>query len=158
MPEGAASRQLAEIAARLKATGDRGLRLQMMRGLKAGTKPLIDQARERARETLPHSGGLNDREADQPILASVRTGARTAGVRVVARKLGGYQADRYGYVRHPVFGKVRADGRRVWAKEPVQTPDAVGWFTNTFASGAGEVTPQLLKVLEETAAAIQGGL
>jgi hypothetical protein len=153
---GNGSAELAALAARLKAAGARDLRLQLLRGLKEGAKPLVDQARERARETFPKSGGLAEREADQKILVSVRTGARTAGVRVIARKLSGYQADKYGYVRHPVFNRRAKDGKRVWAKDNQLIPAAEGWFTDVGAKGAPTVTPELLKVLEEVSIAING--
>lgn len=154
MPEAHASRQLAEVAARLKAAGERDLRLQLMRGLRAGAAPLIPGVKNAARMTLPKRGGLNKWVADQPVKVSVRTGARTAGVRLYMTKTDAKETNA-GYVRHPVFGRVRKDGKRVWAKDDQKIPNAEGWWSHTLASTSPIVTPELLRVLEETAAFIQ---
>jgi hypothetical protein len=150
-----ASAQLAGIAARLKVTGDRGLRLAMLRGLKAGAAPLIPLVHEAARKQLPKSGGLNERVAGQKVTASVRTGARTAGVRLTTRDLDTKETDE-GYVRHPVFNRRDKNGRRVWAKKNQKIPAAEGWWSKTLAESAPVVAPALVVVMDEVAAAING--
>lgn len=147
---GNGSAELAALAARLKATGDKGLRLQLLRGLKAGAAPLIPAVREAATEQLPKQGGLNEYVAKQKITVSVRTGARTAGVRLVTTTPATEQTNS-GFVRHPTFGR---RGKGDWKVTETQA----GWWSDTLAASAPVVTPQLLKVLEETAVAIQGGL
>jgi hypothetical protein len=150
MPAAAASVQLAEIAAKLKAAGARDLRLQLLRGLRAGAKPLVKEVHDAALAQLPKQGGLNRQVASQKVSVSVRTGARTAGVRLTTTAPDTQQTDS-GFVRHPTFGR-RSKGS--WKTQ--QIPAAVGWWSKTLAGGAGEVTPELVKVMEEVAVSING--
>jgi hypothetical protein len=149
---GNGSRELAALAARLKAAGARDLRLQLLRGLKEGAKPLIPAVQAAARDQLPKSGGLNEQVASQKVSVSVRTGARTAGVRLTTTAPDTAQTDA-GFVRHPVFGR---RGKGQWRTQ--QIPAAVGWWSKTLANSAGEVTPELVKVMEEVAVKITGRL
>jgi hypothetical protein len=145
-----ASAELAGIAARLKATGNRGLRLELLRGLKAGAKPLIPDVRAAALEKLPRAGGLNEQVAGQKISVSVRTGARTASVRLTTTAPDTAQTDQ-GFVRHPTWGR---RGKGDWRQQPI--PHAAGWWSDTLARDAPKVTAALMRVLNETAAAING--
>ena len=147
---GAGSEQLAALAARLKVTGEKGLRTQLLRGLKSGAEPLVKKVAEAARSQLPHGGGLNEQVAGQKVKVQVRTGARTAGVRMTTTAPDTSQTDA-GFVRHPVYGN-----RKKWVTQ--QIPAAKGWWSQTLADGGSDVTPELLKVMEETTAAIQAGL
>jgi hypothetical protein len=79
------SAELAAVAARLKLAGDAALRLQLLRGLRNGAKPLIPRVQDAARAQLPRAGGLNEQVASQRVSVQIRTGARTAGVRLVTR-------------------------------------------------------------------------
>jgi len=147
---GAGSEQLAALAVRLKATGDKGLRVQMLRGLKKGADPLVFKIQEAATDMLPKGGGLNLQVAAQKVKVQVRTGARTAGVRMTTTAPDTKQTDS-GFVRHPVFGN-----RKKWITQ--QIPAAKGWWSKTLADGGEDVTTELLKVMEETSTAIQAGL
>jgi len=147
---GSGSAQLAALAARLKVTGEKGLRTQLLRGLKSGADPLVKAVAEAARSQLPRGGGLNEQVAGQKVKVQVRTGARTAGVRLTTTAPDTAWTDS-GFVRHPVFGN-----RKKWVTE--QIPAAKGWWSQTLADGGSNVTPELLKVMEETATAIQAGL
>jgi hypothetical protein len=98
------SRDLAILAVRLRAAGDRGLRLQALRGLRASTAPFVAAARSNARERLPKGGGLNDYTADQKMTSAVRLGVRSPSVRVKsADEL--RNATNAGWIRHKTFGK-----------------------------------------------------
>lgn len=143
---GNGSAQLAEIAAQCRALGAGGIRLALLRGLKAGAKPLIPAVQEAARAQLPKSGGLNEQVAGQKVTVQVRTGARTAAVRLVTTAPDTKQTDE-GYVRHPVFNKLNADGKRIFRRQEI--PDATGWWSQTMADHTPEVTAELYKVLEE---------
>ena len=147
---GSGSAQLAALAARLKVTGEKGLRTQLLRGLKSGAEPLVKKVADAAREQLPHGGGLNEQVAGQKVKVQVRTGARTAGVRMTTTAPDTEMTDK-GFVRHPVYGN-----RKKWVTQ--QIPAAKGWWSQTLADGGSDVTPELLKVMEETATAIQAGL
>jgi hypothetical protein len=145
-----ASQRLHAIAGRLRVEGQRGLRLEMNRTLRAGAAPLVTAVRGAARTQLPHSGGLAELEASQPIRVSVLTGARNAGVRISTRTRGSSQTDK-GYVRHPVFGEWRPD------MPAQQIPQAAGWWTATLTRGSPAVTPLLLAEMNRVGARIQSG-
>ena len=147
---GAGSEQLAALAARLKVAGEKGLRTELLRGLKKGAEPLVQKVTEAARDQLPKGGGLNEQVAGQKVKVQVRTGARTAGVRMTTTAPDTAMTDS-GFVRHPVYGN-----RKKWVTQ--QIPAAKGWWSQTLADGGSDVTPELLKVMEETATAIQAGL
>ena len=149
MPNAEASAQLRLVAVKLKAAGAGGLRLQLMRGLKAGAAPLIPAVQSAARSQLPKGGGLNEQVADQKVTVSVRTGAATAGVRLTTTAPDTSQTDS-GYVRHPTFGH-----RDRWVTQ--QIPDAVGWWSATLAAQGGAVSVELVKVIAEMTDLINAG-
>jgi hypothetical protein len=80
--------QLRDLARDLKAAGEtgRGLRRDLLAAMRAAEKPLIDAARESARDTLPKSGGLNEWTANSYIKAQNRLTGKGVGVRIVAKK------------------------------------------------------------------------
>jgi len=146
---GSGSAQLAALAVSLKATGDKTLRRELLRGLKSGADPLVKKVAEAARSQLPHGGGLNEQVAGQKVKVQVRTGARTAGVRMTTTAPDTSQTDS-GFVRHPVFGD-----RKKWVVQ--QIPAAKGWWSQTLADGASDVQPELTAAMERVALEIQAG-
>jgi hypothetical protein len=150
---GSGSAQLAALSARLKVTGDRTLRLELLRGLKSGSTPLVKKVADAARSQLPHGGGLNEQVAGQKVKVQVRTGARTAGVRMTTTAPDTSMTDK-GFVRHPTFG--RRTGKGSWVTQ--QIPAAKGWWSQTLADSAPDVQPELLAAMERVALVIQGGL
>jgi hypothetical protein len=119
----------------LKAAGHTGFRKELTAGLRLGAKPLIPLNREAARKTLPKRGGLNERVAKTPQRIQIRTGAVTAGVRIVVpNKKSGAKTTDEGFVRHPVFGN-----RKTWK----QTKTQPGWFSDTNERNAPLVIPSL---------------
>ena len=141
--------ELRALAVRLREAGDTRLLAEMVGALKAGAKPLISDVRDAAVRDLPHTGGLAARVAASSMTTSVRTGPRTAGVRLTGRSKAGRQLDR-GFVDHPVFGD-----RGVWVHQGV--PQATGWWSRTLAERSPAVTPYLLAVMKRTSAFVQGG-
>jgi hypothetical protein len=130
------SRDLAIVAARLRASGDRGLRLQALRGLRASTAPFVAAARANARERLPRGGGLNELAATQKIAPVVRMGGRNPSVRV--RSADGLRnATNAGWIRHKTFGE--------WRKNtPTQRiPGARGWWDDAVKSAAPQARAQM---------------
>jgi tape measure domain-containing protein len=77
--------QLAALSKRLKELGDKDLSREFSRAITAATKPLVQDLRQSARETLPKRGGLNERVAKSQIRTQRRASSRTQGVRVVAK-------------------------------------------------------------------------
>lgn len=142
-----ASAQLREVAVNLKAAGDSGNRLALMRGLKIGAAPLIPAVQAAARAQLPKSGGLNEQVAGQKVSVSIRTGARTAGVRLTTTAPDTSQTDS-GFVRHPTFGH-----RDRFVTQKI--PDAVGWWSQTLASKGPPISAALVVEINMMAERIQ---
>lgn len=146
-----ASAQLHEIALRLKAASTgRELKLELARGIRASAQPLVWAVEASALEQLPHSGGLNRQVASQRVSVSVRTGARTAGVRLLTTAPDTAMTDA-GFVRHPTFGR---RGKGEWRTQ--QIPHAVGWWSKTLQRRSPRVTPAVIRVMESVSAKIQG--
>lgn len=139
----AGAAELREVAVRLRATGQVGLRTVMARNIRIATAPAADRVRESARTTLPHTGGLNEWVAEAVIKTSVTTGARTAGVALRMRKTGhDLKAINAGIVRHPVYGNTK-----VWAVTHV-TP---GFFDKPLEAMKPEVTAACVAAMREAA-------
>lgn len=127
----------------LKAAGRKDLRKELNKGLKAAAKPLIGKTRAKARSTLPKKGGLAAAVAKTPQRVQVRTGADTAGVRLVVGKNGsGARGANRGVVRHPVFGN-----RENWVDQKVPS----GWFDDTVKAEAPEIRRELERTVETVA-------
>ena len=146
---GSGSKQLAALAVRIKAAAPTGLRVQLLRGLKAGAAPLIPLVHDAALAKLPHGGGLNEQVAGQKVTVSVRTGAKTAGVRLVTRAPDTKMTDS-GFVRHLIYGR-----RGKWVTQKI--PAAKGWWSDTLAKSAPAVTPALMAAMKTVSKQIQGG-
>lgn len=143
-----ASAQLREIAVRLREAGDRGNLNALRKSIRTSAAPLVSAVKEAAVEKLPHGGGLNEQVASQRVGVSIRTGARTAGVRLTTTAPDTSQTDQ-GFVRHPVFGN-----RKRWVREEI--PQAAGWWSQTLTDKAPAVTPLIVAELERVAAYVQG--
>lgn len=144
------SAELRALAVRLKATGEQRLWVETAAALRAGAQPLVADVKQAAERQLPKRGGLNERVANEKVTVSVRTGARTAGVRLVTRAPATKQTDQ-GFVRHPTFGR---RGKGQWKTE--QIPQAAGWWSKTLAKGAPKVAPHMRRVLRDVGRMIQG--
>lgn len=141
LDEGAA--ELREVAVRLRATGQVGLRTVMARNIRVATLPAADRVRRSALATLPRSGGLNEWVADSVLRTSVTTGARTAGVALRMRKTGhDLKAIDAGIARHPVYGNPKN-----WAVTHVHP----GFFTTPLEAMKPEVTAACVAAMREAA-------
>lgn len=141
--------QFAALAAKLKKAGERGLRADLLRGLRSEAKPLIAEARQAARQQLPRHGGLNVRVANDPITVRVRTVGNTVGVRIVTTTTD-TRGTNAGRIRHPVFGN-----RDVWVTQ--EDERAKGWFSDTLANSAPQVQRAMMGVLADVASKLTGG-
>lgn len=127
----------------LKHAGQKELRKQLTAGIKKAAKPLIADSRSEAKVRLPSSGGLAARVARAPQRVQVRTGAKTAGVRIVVSEPGGAaRGANAGAIRHPVFGN-----RDVWVSQKVRP----GWFDDPMNAGAPVVRGHIEDVMENVA-------
>jgi hypothetical protein len=145
-----ASAQLRAIKASLTAAGNGGAMKYVARAIRAGAKPLAGDVKNAAAAQLPHRGGLAARVAAERVTISVRTGAKTAGVRIIQRKHDAYTTNS-GYVRHPVFGTWRA------GTPSQKTPRSVGWWSRTLRDKSEEITPRIVEAMNQTAAEIERG-
>lgn len=126
----------------LKRAGRGDLRKELNKAMKDAAKPLIEKTRAEARSSLPSRGGLAEQVAKEPARVQVRTGAQTAGVRiVVGKRRGGARSTDTGTIRHPVFGTGR------WVTQRVDG----GWFSDTLRDSAPAVRPSLERVLQDMA-------
>jgi hypothetical protein len=133
----------------LKAAGQTELRKALNKAMRDAAKPLIPKVRAAARDKLPKKNGLNERMARKPYRVQVRTGEKTAGVRIVGTKLDPRINDE-GRIYHPVFG--RKPG-------VVQTvPEAVGYFDKTLADNGPAVRNDLAAALDDFAGTLIKGL
>lgn len=100
--DGSAS-DLQALSARLRAAGQSGLKKNISKAVRTATVPCRAAVRTELRESMPHSGGLNEWLAKSSVTSAVLTGARSAGVVVRARRSGHDLAviNRTGEVRHP---------------------------------------------------------
>lgn len=131
----------------LKEAGRTELRKELHKAMRDTAKPLIPEVRDAAREKLPHGGGLNRRIAKKSYRSQVRTGARTAGVRIVGSKVDPRINE--GRVWHPVFGREGkpANGGRNSVVQDV--PEAKGYFSETLEKSGPEVRDALLQTLTD---------
>lgn len=130
----------------LKQAGKTELRKQLNKGMKDAAKPLIPLTRQAARDRLPRRGGLAAQVARTPQRVQVRTGAATAGVRLVVGKTGsGARGADQGVIRHPTFGH-----RDRWVSQKVDA----GWFTETILHNKHRVLPEVKKAMERVVAEV----
>ncbi len=134
--------QFLALSRALKAAGRSELRKELNKGMRDAAKPLIAKSRAAALAKLPSRGGFAAMVAKEPQRVQVRTGAATAGVRiVVGKRRGGAQAANGGRLRHPVFGT-----------DTFVTQDVPpGWFDDTMRAGAPVVRPELEAAMERVA-------
>ena len=137
---------LLALSKKLKAAGQTELRKELHKAMRNVAKPLVPKIREAARKQLPTAGGLNDRIAKKPYRAQVRTGAKTAGVRITGTKVDP-RINREGRVWHPVFGREgkAANGGRNSVVQKV--PSAEGYFDETLRDEGPEVREELRSTL-----------
>lgn len=130
-----------KVSKALKAAGENGLRKELNKAMQSAAKPLIPKVRDAARAKLPTTGGLNERMARKPYRAQTRTGAKTAGVRIVGTKLDP-RVDKQGRVAHPVFGRPNSTVVQ-------QVPEAKGYFSETLAREGSAVRDELVRTLDD---------
>lgn len=128
--------QLAVVAKRLRATGDKNLRRELLRGLRAAAKPSGAAAKSNALQRLPRSGGLAQLVASSRITLQTKlTG--TPRVRIIARNQSAIRNADAGSVRHPVYGTDH------WVTQKVQP----GWWSDAMHKNDRRVRREMSAVL-----------
>jgi hypothetical protein len=98
-------RELAQLAKRLKAAGDKGIRRELTKAFNEATEPAKDEVRASALDVLPRAGGLAERVASARVSTRTRLTGSSPSVKLTQR-IKGYDLkviDK-GWVRHPVHG------------------------------------------------------
>lgn len=141
--------ELAEVGRRLKETGDKELRRDLLRGMNRATKPVKAKVKAAALRDLPRRGGLNRVVASARISTRTRTSGNNPAVFLTGKKSGhDLRAIDRGRLRHPVFGN-----REVWVSQDVKP----GWWSRTVAAEADEVGREVRRTLDEVARRLAGG-
>lgn len=143
--------QFLKMSKALKEAGRTGMRRELHTGIRKAARPLVKKTRDEAKRRLPKRGGLAAQVAKEPQRVQVRTGTKTAGVRiVVGKKQGGARAANRGVIRHPVFGN-----REVWVDQKVPAR----WFDDPIEASAPEIRREIERSLNDMLAKIarEGG-
>jgi hypothetical protein len=141
------SEDLLKLSKKLKAAGQKELRKEFHKAMRDAAKPVIPKIRKAARDDLPSAGGLNQRIARKPLRSQVRTGAKTAGVRIAGSKVD--PRINQGRVWHPIFGrkgKPKNGGRNSVVQ---RIPSADGYFDDTIREEASEIRAALRSALDD---------
>jgi hypothetical protein len=143
------AKELAQLSKALKDAGQTGMRKELTAGMSRAARPLLAVAKQAAQDTFPKQGGLADRERKVSFRVSVRTGAKTAGVRIVApgRYVAAGAVNRTGRFRHPVFADSRKT-RRDWTWTTQTVPGGQGWFDRAMNDSAPVVRRELEQAME----------
>jgi hypothetical protein len=131
--------KLTELGRAMK-TADKAMQREVRAALREAVKPAIAAARLRARQTLPHSGGLGQYIGRSRINTQIKMGSQVASLRVTS-KSHNPRIDR-GVVRHPVFGH-----RDRWSEQRV--PE--GWFSQPMTQLGPELRRELLQSMDRLA-------
>lgn len=133
------ARDFLAVSKSLKAAGQGELRKELNKTLRDAAKPLIPKVRESARQRGPKQGGLNEWLARKPVRAQVRTGAQTAGVRIVGTKVDPRINDQ-GRIQHPVFGSKK--------RVVQQVPGLQGYFDRPLSESGPAVSRQVVSAMD----------
>lgn len=152
--------QLRQVAAQIKAAGDKGLAREMARALTKAVGPLDKAIEAEAHKTMP-SGYRDVLTASLRHRRSTRTAARTASVRLTTTGAGTREqrdliALNAGKLRHPVYGRSRRikRGPRTGTAQPNPwsvTTIRAGFYDRGIEKAADTTERELLTVLDDFA-------
>ena len=148
--------QMRVLGKELRAAGieGKGLRRELLAGMRVAAKPMAEAAKQAARDELPRAGGLNEWVAGSKFAVRNSLTGNGAGTRIVVRKPGGKKGAHDmaalddGIARHPVFGH-----RNVWKDTPIKA----GWFSDTLQRDAPVAQAALLAAMQTTIDALAKG-
>jgi hypothetical protein len=138
-------RDLAQVAAALKASGNRDLRKELLRGIREQGKPAIADIRTNARTQLPGRGGLADIIAGSKFAVRTRATGTSPRVRLTGTSRHDVTALDEGTLRHPVYGSKR------WTAQKV-TP---GWFSTPVLQHAPRMRRNMRAIVRGVAKKIE---
>lgn len=138
--------QLTELSRRLKATGQRDLKNELSRSIRASTKETRDEIKKSALNVLPARGGLAKLVSKSSLRTSGDGLGRNPGVRIVASNKHEIAAMNRGRLRHPIFGN-----RGKWRTQEVKT----GWFSDPIEKDAPRVREAIEKAVKDIGSRIE---
>jgi hypothetical protein len=143
MPVGLSTRGARDfyaVAKHLKTAGDGAVRKEFLKAVRGPAKPLPAKVKQSARDRGPKEGGLNEELAKKPVRVQTRTGAKTAGVRVVGTKVDP-RINGLGRIQHPVFGR----------KPPVvqYVPALKGYFDDPLMAAAPAIQTEVVRAMDD---------
>jgi hypothetical protein len=140
---------LADVGRRLKESGDKGLRKELLRGINRSLKPVKAKVKEAALRDLPREGGLNEFVASSKIGSRTRMAGRNPAVFLTGRKAGhDLRSTDRGRLRHPVFGN-----REVWVNQQIKP----GWWSETLAGEIPAIRHEVVRALDDVARRLADG-
>lgn len=149
--------KLAKVGKALREAGDKELKKELTRGMRAAAKPMVAEAKRAAKDKLPRHGGLNARVARSRMTVQVRTSGRRLGVRIAAngpKEAGGrslnIRALNRGEFKHPVWARGPRD-KWVWAEQSIEP----GWFDDTLTRQRPRVQGELIKAIDAVARRVE---
>lgn len=145
--------QMRVLGKELRAMGleGKGLRRELLAGMRVAAKPLLRDAKQSALDTLPKSGGLNVWVGSSKMAVRNRLAGNGAGVRLVSSRGSDHNLDQIdrGIVRHKVWGK--------WLPNIPDQHVPPGWWTKPLNKGAPKVQLALLVAMSNVTKKIARG-
>lgn len=145
--------KLAKVAKVLREAGDKELKKELTRGLRAAAQPLVVDAKKEFVDRLPQHGGLAKLAGRSRFTVKVRTSGRMAGVKIAAngpKERGGgrlnIRALNRGTFRHPVYPRGPRD-QWTWVEQKIKP----GAFDDTLARHKPRIQGELIKAIDEVA-------
>lgn len=138
---GPGAQQLEELARRLKATGDRELRKELLRGIREGTKGTKPDITRSLSTRLPQRGGLAARMATSRITTKTKLAGSIVGVRLEASAPHDIRSMNAGRLRHKIFG------RDQWADQTIEP----GVFDDPIKDDAPQIRSAVERVMADVA-------
>lgn len=134
------SRQLAALAARLKAEGRGDLRRELLRRIRSASKPALQDIPQSAYRTLPRRGGLAERVGKQAYSLRSRLAGASASVSITGRGMKELLDINRGRLRHPLFGN-----RDHWFGQQVEP----GFFEDPIERRAPQIRREIEKAMTD---------
>lgn len=145
------ARDLERVARRLKETGRKDLRKDLLAGIRKEGKDTVKDIKASAAAELPHRGGLAELVSRSSYGIRTRMSGNSIGVRVqgTSRSVKSLRALNAGRLRHPVYGN-----RNVWVEQQVEP----GWFDKPIERDADNIRRGVDRVLDDIARRIERGI
>lgn len=140
--------ELEALGRRLKEAGDKGLRRELLAGIRKTNKPTISAIRANARAELPHGGGLAEIVGSSRIGTRTKLSGKNVGVQIKGVGTVGLTSLNRGRLRHPVYGN-----RGTWVTQQIPA----GWFTDPIEKDVPRIRAGIEDAMKTVARKIERG-